>query len=276
MASDSMISTSTRRRVVNLCYPENPMSVVMETWLPRHRFDVDEYHRMREFGILKPDARVELIEGQIVDQTACTSDDDSLVRPHESKAMGAVPDSWVPYHRFTVDEYYRMAEVGVLEPDARVELIEGEIIDMASMGSWHCGTVDWLNEMFCMCVREHSNIRVQGALRLSRFSEPQPDVALLRRRLDFYRDAHPGARDTLLIVEVSDSSLRKDQLVKIPLFAHFGVPEVWIVDAMHERLHLYRSPCAGEYTDVSSTGKPGVIALAALPNVTVDLSDLFG
>jgi Uma2 family endonuclease len=272
-----MTRTSTLRRVVDLRYPENPMSVVMETWLPRHRFDVEEYHRMREFGILNPDARVELIEGQIIDQTACAAaDDDPVIRPRESKAMEAVPDSWVPYHRFTVAEYYRMAEVGVLEPDARVELIEGEIIDMASMGSWHCGTVDWLNEMFCVYLREHSNIRIQGAVRLSRFSEPQPDVALLKRRADFYRDAHPGARDTLLIVEVSDSSLRKDQLVKIPLFAHFGVPEVWIVDVMHERLHFYRSPRGGEYAEVSSTEKPGVVALAAFPDVAVDLSDLFG
>ena len=252
------------------------MSVVMETWLSRHRFDVDEYYRMREFGILKPDARVELIEGQIIDQTACTANDDSAMRPRESRAMDAVPDSWVPYHRFTVDEYHRMAEVGVLEADARVELIEGEIIDMASMGSWHCGTVDWLTDMLFGCLREHSNIRTQGVVRLSRFSEPQPDVALLKRRADFYRSAHPGAPDTLLIVEVSDSSLRKDQLVKIPLFAHFGVPEVWIVDVMHERLHFYRSPRDGEYTEVSSTEKPGFVELAALPDVTVDLSDLFG
>ena len=252
------------------------MSVVMETWLPRHRFDVDEYHRMREFGILKPNARVELIDGQIVDQTPCGARDDPAMPPRESAAMGAVRDGWVPYHRFTVGEYYRMAEVGVLEPDARVELIEGEIIDMAPMGSLHCGTVDWLNEMFCVCLREHSNIRIQGTVRLSAFSEPQPNVALLKRRADFYRDTHPSARDTLLIVEVSDSSLRNDQLVKVPLFAHFGVPEVWIVDVMHERLHFYRSPRGGEYTEVSSAEKPGVVALAALPDVKVDLSDLFG
>src|SRR5262249_56693634 len=128
----------------------------------------------------------ELIEGQIVDQTACTEDDDPVMRPRESKAMVAVPDSWVPYHRFTVDEYYRMAEVGVLEPDARVELIEGEIIDMASMGSWHCGTVDWLTKMFCTTLQESANVRIQGAVKLSKLSEPEPDVALLRHRKDFY------------------------------------------------------------------------------------------
>jgi Uma2 family endonuclease len=246
----------------------------METWLPRHRFDVDEYHRMCEFGILKPSARVELIEGQVLDKTDRSAD--SAIRPRESKAMSAVPDSWIPFHRFTVHEFHRMAEVGVLAPDVRVELIEGEIIDMASMGSWHCGTVDWLTEMFCRRLHEHTNIRTQGAVRLSRLSEPEPDVALLKRRADFYRDAHPSAQDTVLIVEVSDSSLRVDRMVKIPLFAHWGVPEVWIVDGVHERLHFYRAPRGGEYTEVSSTDKPGVVVLAALPNVTVDLSDLFG
>lgn len=248
----------------------------METWLPRHRFDVDQYYRMKEFGILKPDARVELIEGQVIDQTDRIADDDPIIRQRESKAMDAVPDSWIPFHRFTVDEFYRMVEVGVLEPDARVELIEGEVIDMASMGSWHCGTVDWLNELFCIGVRAYTNIRIQGAVRLSKLSEPEPDVALLRRRSDFYRHGHPGAPETLLIVEVSDSSLRTDQMVKMPLFAHFGVPEVWIVDGVHERLHFYRAPRDGEYTDVSSTDNPGVVALTALPDVTVDLSDLFG
>ena len=252
------------------------MSVVMETWLPRHRFNVDEYSRMKEFGILRPGARVELIEGQVLDQTDRIADDDPTLKPRESKAMDAVPDSWIPFHRFTVDEYYRMVEVGVLAPDARVELIEGEIIDMASMGSWHCGTVDWFTELFCVRLREHANIRIQGSVRLSKFSEPEPDVALLRRRADFYRHAHPGAPETLLIVEVSDSSLRTDQMVKIPLFAHFGVPEVWIVDGVHERLHFYRSPCDGDYTDISFTDKPGRVALAALPDMTVDLSDLFG
>ncbi len=252
------------------------MSVMMDTWLPRHRFDVDEYYRMKEFGILAPKDRVELIEGQVLDLTDRIANDDRSIRTRESAAMSAVPDSWIPFHRFTVEEFHRMAEVGVLAPDARVELIEGEIIDMASMGSWHCGTVDWLTETLCVGLREHANVRIQGAVKMSRLSEPEPDVALLKRRADFYRHAHPGAPDTLLIIEVSDSSLRTDQLVKIPLYAHFGVPEVWIVDGVHERLHQYRSPRNGEYTDVASTEKPGVVALAALSEVTVDLSDLFG
>lgn len=251
------------------------MSVVMQSWLPRHKFTVDDYHRMREFGILEPDARVELIEGHILDLTDRISSDSARVA-RESKAMAAVPDSWIPFHRFTVDEYQRMAEVGVLALDARVELIEGEVIDMASMGSWHCGTVDWLTELFFIALREHVNVRTQGVVRVSRFSEPEPDIALLQRRQNFYRDAHPVPSDTLLIVEVSDSSLRVDRKVKIPLFAHFGVPEVWVVDGANQILHIYRSPRKGEYTDVSSTASPGLTALSTIPEVAVDLSDLFG
>jgi Uma2 family endonuclease len=252
------------------------MSVVMESWLPRHKFDVDEYYRMSEFGILKPNLRVELIEGHVLDKTDSMAPSDWVMTQRESKAMAAVPDSWIPFHRFNAEEYHRMPEVGVLPPNGRVELIEGEVIDMASMGSWHCGTVDWLNELFCVNLRGHANIRAQGVVKLSRFSEPEPDIALFRRRQDFYRGAHPGAADTLLIVEVSDATLRVDQRVKIPLFAHFGVPEVWIVDRTNERLHFYRTPRDGDYTNISFTEKPGVTSLSALPDVTVDLSDLFG
>jgi len=249
----------------------------MENWLLRHRFTMEDYHRMREFGILKSDARVELIEGQIIDLTdRAAADDDAILLPRESNAMDAAPDSWMPIHRFTVEEYYRMAEVGVLEPDARVELIEGEVIDMASMGSLHCGTVDWLAELFRKMLSQRAIVRTQGVVALSAFSEPQPDIVLLEWRQDFYRKAHPGAPETFLIVEVSDSTLRKDQMVKIPLFAHFSVPEVWIVDLPNERLHFYRSLRDGNYTDVSSTAKPGVTTLSALPGVAVDLSDLFG
>ena len=252
------------------------MNAVIETWLPRHRFNGDDLERMYEFGILGPEERVELIEGQLVILTDRTVGAyDTFVR-RESKAMDAVPDSWIPFRRFRAADYYRMWEVGLFAPDARVELIEGEIIDMEPMGSMHCGTVDWLTYTFMGVLRDRSIVRTQGVVKLSEFSHPMPDIALLDWRKDFYRDAHPGAPETSLIIEVSDSSLRKDQMVKVPLFAHFEVPEMWIVDLVHERLHVYRAPRGGEYTEVSTVEKPGVTALSALPGVSVDLSDLFG
>ncbi len=115
----------------------------------------------------------------------------------------------------------------------------------------------------------------RARFRLSHRSELLPDVALLRRREDFYRCAHPSGPEAPLIIEVSDSTLRKDREVKVPLFARHGVPEVWIVDLVHGQLHYYRSLSKGDYTDVSFTANPGVIALSALPGVSVDLSGLF-
>jgi Uma2 family endonuclease len=252
------------------------MSVVMKSWLPRHWFNGDDLERMYEFGILGPGDRIELIEGQIIDSTDRLAAAGRVVPRRESRAMDDVPDSWIPFHRFSEREYYRMAEIGLFAPDARVELIEGEIIDMAPMGSLHCGTVDWLTYTLAGALRDRNIVRTQGTVKMSDFSHPEPDITLLDWRKDFYRKAHPGAPETRLIIEVSDSSLRMDQMVKVRLFAHFEVPEMWIVDLVHERLHVYRTPRDGEYTEVSSIEKPGVTALSALPGVTVDLSDLFG
>lgn len=252
------------------------MSVVMKGWLPRHWFNGDDVERMYEFGLLGPKDRVELIEGQLIDSAGRLVATDRVVPWRESRAMDDVPDSWIPFHRFSEREYYRMAEIGLFAPDARVELIEGEIIDMAPIGSLHCGTVGWLDEVLRDALQKRVTVWPQNVVKLSEFSHPQPDIALLERRNDFYRSAHPGPPETLLIIEVSDSSLRMDQMVKTRLFAHFEIPEMWIVDLVHERLHVHRSPRDGEYTEVSSVEKPGLTALSALPGVTVDLSDLFG
>jgi Uma2 family endonuclease len=253
------------------------MSAVMDNWLPRHRFTVAEYYRMAEVGLLTPDAPVELIEGRIFDMTDRGAPDvaHAIDSSDLSKAMSAVSNSRSPYHRFTVDEYYRMADVGLLAPDARVELIEGEIIDMAPIGSLHCGTVDWLTRLFSAAAGDHAIVRIQGAVRLHRFSEPQPDVALLQPREDFYRTGHPNGAEMFLVVEVSDSSLHYDRQVKVPLFARHGVPEVWIVDLEHRQLHFYRSLANGDYADVSFMANPGVTTISALAGVTVDLSGLF-
>src|SRR5581483_4542106 len=214
--------------------------------------------------------RVELIEGHVFDLADRLVNGGVVVSPRESKAMDADPDSWLPFHRFTVRDYYRMSEIGLLALEARVELIEGEIIDMTPIGSMHCATVDWITALFHEAVCRRAIVRTQGVVALSEFSEPQPDIALLKMRDDFYRYAHPRAPETLLIVEVSDSSLRTDQRVKIPLFAHFGVPEVWIVDLVNERFPFYRSPRDGDYTDISFSAKPGLTALSVCPDITVD------
>ena len=179
-------------------------------------------------------------------------------------------------HRLTVADYYRMAEVGLLAPDARVELIDGEIIDMAPPGSSHAGTVDYLLSVLATAARDRANVRVQNPVRLSRYSEPQPDLTLLRLREDFYRAHHPLAEDVFLIVEVAASSLRFDRRKKVPLYARHGVPEFWLVDLGGRRLIRYRSPEQGAYSLVDEPDLHADLGVTALEGVAVALRRLFG
>ena len=190
--------------------------------------------------------------------------------------MGTRMESWLPRHRITVEEYYRMAEVGLLAEDARVELIEGEIIDMAPIGSRHGAAVDRLDRLLQRSVGDRATVRVQGSIRLSASTEPQPDIVLLKPRDDFYASKHPTGPDTLLIIEVSDTTFRYDSEVKVPLYARHGVPEVWVVDLKSRRIHFFRASSGGEYADVTSAGEPAEIRLVALPGVAIDLSGMFG
>lgn len=168
-----------------------------------------------------------------------------------------------------------MAEVGLLAPDARVELIEGEIIDMAPIGDPHRGTVALLDELLHEAVGKRATIICQSSIRLGEYSEPEPDITVLRRRTDFYRGKTPIEADTLLLIEVSDSTWRYDRHKKVPLYARQGIPEVWIVDLPRSTLHFFRGLAGEHYTEESSTKTPGVVTLPGLPGVSVDLSALF-
>ena len=179
-------------------------------------------------------------------------------------------------HWLSVDDYYRMAEVGILDPEARVELIEGEIIDMAPPGSPHAATVHYLNEVFVRAVAGKATVLVQNPVRLDKYSEPQPDLALLRRRGDFYRERHPQPDDVLLIVEVASSSLRFDRKKKIPLYARHGIPEMWLVDVGGRRLVRYRVPSNGSFTLVDEPDLGTALDVAALPGVAVHVQRVFG
>ena len=179
-------------------------------------------------------------------------------------------------HRLTVADYYRMGEIGILAPDARVELIDGEIVDMAPLGHPHAGTVDQLALALISAVNERAHVRVQNPLRLDDHSEPQPDVSVLRRRSDFYKSGHPRPADALLVVEVSDTSLRYDRDDKIPLYARHGIPEVWLVDLKAKRLVRYRNPQHSAYALIDEPDLGSPLEIAALPATRLDLSTLFG
>jgi len=148
----------------------------------------------------------------------------------------------VPSRRlFTVDDYYAMARAGILREDDRVELIEGEIVVMSPSGSRHAGCVNRLVHLLVEAARDGAVVAAQNPLRLDDLTEPEPDVAVLAWRADHYSGRHPEARDVYLLVEVSESSLAFDREVKLPLYARHGIPEVWIVDVLAERVEVHRS-----------------------------------
>lgn len=173
----------------------------------------------------------------------------------------------------TVEEYYTRAQIGLIDPDARVELIEGEVVDMAPIGNWHCFAVDLLAEKLFALAKGKAIVRVQSALRLGDITELQPDISLLKMRKDRYRDSQACGPDALLVVEVSDTTLRKDLDVKMPLYARHGVPEVWVVDLQNDRVRFHRTPQGGRYRDVTSAGRPGRTPVPGLA-AKIDLDSL--
>lgn len=195
--------------------------------------------------------------------------------------IATVSQDLVHRHRITVEEYYRMAEVGLLAPEARVELIEGEIIDMAPQGVAHAAIIRRMDRILHRAAGDRACVSTQLPLRLDQFSEPEPDFTLLAWRQDEYATAHPVPSDTLLVIEVSQSSLRYERERKLPLYARHGIPEVWIVDVAKLLLHTFHSPhCSdqngapAQYLHQSSTPRPGSISLKALPGLAIDLSGL--
>lgn len=182
----------------------------------------------------------------------------------------------VSRHRLTADQYHQMAKAGVLAPDARVELIEGEIIDMAPIGTGHWSVVNRLNDMFTTALHGRAIVSVQSSLRLGDFSEPEPDVGVFKYRADFYAERHPTAADTFLLIEVADTTAPYDRRVKVPLYAKHAVPEVWIIDLEAAVVRFYRQPHGDRYVEVIENAAPGPTPIGALPGVTIDLSGILG
>jgi Uma2 family endonuclease len=179
-------------------------------------------------------------------------------------------------HRFTVVDYHRMAEAGILRDDSRVELIQGEIIDMSPIGRKHQACVDQLAERFFQGLRRRVIVRVQGSVRLSDLSEPQPDLALLRRQADFYASNFAGPDDVLLIVEVADTTLTYDRGTKVPLYAQAGVPQVWVVDINGQRVFVYREPGPGGYASSLVAQGDDRLGLDAFPEFLLTADEVVG
>ncbi len=178
-------------------------------------------------------------------------------------------------HRLTVHDFHRMGEAGILPVEGRLELIEGEIIAMAPIGSRHAAIVKQLNTLFVRAAGARFIVSVQDPILLGEHSEPEPDLALIQPREDFYALALPRADKVLLIVEVADTTLRYDREIKIPLYARHGIPEVWLIDVEGRALTIFETPADGRYRDEHRVQPLSGLVPKALPGVEVDLSRLF-
>jgi Uma2 family endonuclease len=168
--------------------------------------------------------------------------------------------------RFTVHDYHRMGEAGILHEDDRVELIEGEIVEMAAIGTRHFACVNQLTRLLVRGVGDGAIVSVQNPVRLDEHSEPQPDLTVLR--VTDYRESLPGPEDVLLLIEVSDTTLSYDRNVKLPLYARAGIPEIWIVDLTGEVIECHIGPSGDIYRHVERARRGEEIRSSALPELS--------
>lgn len=178
--------------------------------------------------------------------------------------------------RFNVDEYYAMARAGILHEDDRVELIEGEILEMTPIGSRHAACVARLTSLFLLRLGKTVVVSAQNPVRLDDRTEPQPDLMLLRRREDFYSTAHPGAADVLLLIEVADSSLQSDREFKAPLYGRHGVHETWVVDLERSLVESHFEPTPEGYRTVQVFRRGESLSPRAFPDLSLTVAEIFG
>jgi len=177
---------------------------------------------------------------------------------------------------FTAAEYYAMAEAGILSEDDRVELIEGEVVQMSPIGSRHAACVARFSMLLPIRVGQLAIVWVQNPIRLDDYSEPEPDVCLLLPRDDFYAQGHPTPADVLLVVEVADTTQRYDRNVKMPLYARAGIPEAWLVDLVEEAVYVYSRPSDGVYQEVRRLQRGEPLSPQMLPHVTLSVDAILG
>ena len=189
-------------------------------------------------------------------------------------AQRAILPPTVTRHRFTTDKYHDMIQAGVLHEDDKLELIEGEIIERAPVGSRHAACVNELNLLLILGVQRRATVSVRNPLRLDNGSEPEPDIMLLEFQEHRYADELPTPQDVLLLIEVASTSLDFDRAIKLPLYARAGVREVWLVDPEHDLIAVSRDPSPQGY-ETLQTYKPGAtLTPLAFSDLTLEVSDV--
>lgn len=176
---------------------------------------------------------------------------------------------------FNVREYYRMAEAGILTEDDRVELIKGEIIAMSPIGSKHAGCVNRLNTLLSNHLKKNAVVSVQNPIHLDDYSEPQPDLAILKPRNDFYAQSHPQPADVLVVIEVADTTLTYDREVKLPLYAKVEIPEVWIVNLEENIVEVYTEPANEKFQHMQLLTVGEKLISFSVKKLAINLEEIF-
>lgn len=174
----------------------------------------------------------------------------------------------------TVQEYHRMGETGILQEDEHLELINGEIIQMTPIGSYHASCVAKLTRLLGQSVADSAIVWVQNPIQVGESSEPEPDIALLKPRLDFYAEHHPRPKDVFLIIEVADTSVEYDRETKLPLYAKAGIPEVWIVNLKGQCIEVYTELAEQEYEILKKFRRGKVITSTQLPELHIAVEEV--
>lgn len=179
-------------------------------------------------------------------------------------------------YSFTAEEFERMGEVGIFRQGARLELIEGEIYEMSPIGSLHAACVNFLSRLLNRLFGDNHIVATQNPIHLNDFSEPQPDVSLLRWRDDYYRNAHPTPADVLLVIEVADTTVVADRKIKVPLYARAGIAEAWLVNIPEAQVEIYSNPTGGVYQRAEVFGRGAEARSHTFESLVVSVNELLG
>ena len=178
--------------------------------------------------------------------------------------------------RFTVDDYYRMLAAGILHEDDHVELVDGEIREMSAIDAVHAANVKRLNHLLSLRLAQRFVIGVQDPIRLNEFNEPEPDLSVLRWHDDYYEQHHPTPEDTLLVIEVANSSLVYDRREKLPRYAAAGIPQVWLLDLASRSLEQYANPEHGQYQLRKVLHQGMSVEATTIPELVLTVDQIFG
>jgi Uma2 family endonuclease len=175
---------------------------------------------------------------------------------------------------WTVAEYHRMSELGILDADGKTELIDGQILLMTAKGTPHVVALQLSANSLSEQLKSDALIRTQDPIQLDDFSEPEPDLVVVRGAILDYTEHHPYPEDIHLVVEIADSTLKQDSEVKDKLYAKAGISEYWVVDIKNRQVNIFRNPTPTGYANHLILREPNEFSPLAFPDIVLNLTSI--